>query len=494
MTRPRLLALNALSMLVANIISKLVLFVGVVYLLQYLPAGLESVYYLITAFATIIAMNFHDGMISVTIRRVATEPEDGSRQLGILYLASGLLAFILALVAVVASYIYARLQLQGPGLQGEFIVSSCAFTGAYLVGYWGGAAGAGFKAYEKLYIEAILLVFQTILNTWVYIYGSTHGWPLSVFFLGLLATNTIYTGVSGLVLIRFVVKPDLVFNVREAWLLFRESLGLGYATLLRTLQDRMHPFFITTIMGIGFVTQFSSTYSLLVQLKFIPLSIRPALFPTLARKATEASDSFQKYSLALMKFLYLVALPLIILLIISRYEVLPFFTSRDPTFRKMYALALAVFPAVGWSVAMSFPSQVLRSLFIALKHPDFEFRTVLVGVISLAILNLIFIPIMGIMGAAVGALLCEMIIFFYGLWLLEKVGRGVNVITLFLLPTLCGIMTNWLAEYLYRLHWAFGIASVLILFPALILAFRVVSAHEWQILREVIKPGTNANR
>jgi len=488
MTRPRLLAFNALSMLVANIISKMVLFVGMVFLLQYLDAGLESTYYLVTAFAALIAMNFQDGMVSVTIRKVATDLDNGPKYLGNLYFASACLAVCLSFIAIVGAFIYGKFLLESPGLQGEFIKSACILSGAYMVGYWAASAGAGFKAYEKLSLEAALLVLHSILSAGIFIFGAKNSWPLSTFFIGIFLVNAFHMVLSNIVLMTFVVKPVIKPDFKSAWEVFKESLGLGYATLLRTLQDRMHPFFIDNILQHNLITQFSSPNQLLVQMKFIPLSVRPALFPTLARKAEDKSDSFQKYATALMKFLYLVAIPLVILLIIARNPVLKLVTDWDESFEQQYALALQVYPFVAWAIALSFPSQVLRSLFVALKKPEFEFKTVLAGVSTLAVLDLILIWQIGVIGAAYGALICEFIIFSYGLWLLKQVGRGLNVVTLFLLPTLCGIITNWLAEWLYGIHWVFGIGSVIVVFPVLVLAFRVVSTHEWAILREVIRP------
>ncbi len=493
MNRPRLLAFNALSMLAASIVSKIVLFLGYVYLLQYLDAGLESIFYLVTAFAAVICIGFQDGMVSVTIRKIATDLENGPRHLGTCYLASFLLAIFLGAIAIPASLLYARTQFVGSGLQGEFILSACALTGALLVSYGYATAGTGFKAYERLYLEAILLVFSSLLNAGVFWYGSVHRWPLSSFFLALLATSIIQTIVSNLVLFVFVVKPRFHTDIDEAWSLFREAIGLGFATLLRTLQDRMHPFFIKGLVGREFVTQFSSPNNMLVQLKFVPMSIRPALFPTLARKAELPTEAFQVYSLALMKFLYLLALPILIILAVSRYEVLPLVTSfADPYFSERYAMALGVMPLVAWTIALSFPSQVLRSLFVSLKKPEFEFRSVLAGVIVLVVLDLILIPRINVMGCGYAAIAAEVTILGYGLWLLRSVGRGLKVMNLFFLPTLCGMIVHLLAEWLYGHHWAYGILGVLVLFPILVLGLRVISPAEWAIMRDLIRPANNA--
>jgi len=499
MSYVRLLAFNALSMLVANIISKLVLFVGIIFLTQFLDEGLESTYYLVTAFGTVLALNFQDGMVSVTIRRIATDIKNGPHYLGTLYLASIILAIAIGLVTIPLSMLYAT-SLEGDGVQsvsglrGQFVLSSCALVAAYLVGYGYSVAGAGFKAYEKLSLEAALMVVQAILSTLVYIYGARHEWHLSNFFFGLLAVNLVHVILSNIVLIVFVVKPRLHFKVKEAWDVFRESLGLGYATLLRTLQDRMHPFFINHFAGHNQITQFSSPNNLLVQLKFIPLSIRPALFPSLARKAQEATDSFQKYAGALMKFLYLVALPLLIMIIISREQILKLVTTMDPEEFREYAQALKIFIFVGWAIALSFPSQVLRSLFVALRKPQYEFRTVLAGVLVLAAMDIILIPRIGVIGAGYAAVACEFVIFMYGLYLLYRVKRGLNPVNIFLLPTLCGIITNSLAEWLYGYHWLAGLGSVIIVFPLLVGAFRIITPDEWRIVREVIKPNSQASQ
>jgi O-antigen/teichoic acid export membrane protein len=430
----------------------------------------------------------------VAFRLSATDLKNGPRELGTLYLASAILAIVLGVIAIIAAYIYAGLQLNESGLRGEFILSACGLTAAFLVGYGYAAAGAGFKAYEKLYIEAVLLVFQAILSTAVYWFGTGHHWPLSRFFLALFAATTVHTIISYFVLAAFIVKPEFHLDFTAAWELFRESLQLGYASLLRTLQDRIHPFLINipSLAGHSYVTQWSSPNNLFMQFKFIPLSIRPALFPTLARKAEDPSEQFQTYSLALMKFLYLLALPLLIMVAVARYEILPLVTSMDPTFKRTYASALQVVPLVAWAVALSFPSQVLRSLFVALRRMEFEFRTVLTGVIVLVVLDIALIPHFKVMGAGFSAIVAELTILMYGLWLLKKVDRGLNFLNLFLLPTLCGIITHLLAEYLYKKLWIYGLLGVIVVFPLLVMIFRVISPVEWSILRELVRPSRSA--
>ena len=493
MTRGRLLALNALSMLVANIIAKVILFVGMVFLLQYLSPGLESTYYLITAFGAIVALNFQDGMVSVTIRRIATDLENGATHLGSLYFASMFLAITLGLITIPLSFLYAGSALEGSGLQGEFILSTCFLVLAYLVGYGYSCAGAGFKAYEKLYLEAILVVLQAILNAAVLWYGTVQQWPLSRFFMWLCAANGIHSILAQIILSAFVVSPKFNWSIPEAQGLIRESLRLGYATLLRTIQDRIHPFFIDSFARHELITQVSSSNQLLVQLKFIPLSVRPAIFPTIARKAEMDNDDFQVFSIALMKFLYLVAIPLIILLIIARREILPLVTTVGPNFEIHYAMALAIYPLVGWSVILSFPSQVLRSLFIALKKPKFEFWTVFAGVAVLAFLDIVFIPTVGVIVCGYASIACEVTILIFGLYLLRQAGRALEIMTLFVHSTLCGILVHLIAEYLYGLHWALGLASVLVLFPACVVLFRIISQREWEIIREIVKPGSSAS-
>jgi O-antigen/teichoic acid export membrane protein len=486
MPRARWLALNALFLLASNIVSKIILFAGSIFLFQYLDPNQESTYYLITAFGLIVATNFQDGMVQVSIRRIATDIENGPRHLGTLYLASLLLAFVLILIGIPAALIYGHFQIADPVVRGQFVMGVAGLTGAYLVGYGYAVAGAGFKAYERLYLESILLVIQAILNALVYWFGATHAWPLPWFFFGLLLTNAFHSVLSHIVLAAFVVRARFHVDTSEAWSVFRESLGLGYATLLRTIQDRVHVFFITSIAGIDMNTQFASPNNFLTQLKFVPASVRPALFPTLARKAQLPTDEFERYSTALAKFLYLVGLPLMILFTIAREQILPLFTTLGPEFHEKYAMALKVYPLVALAVALSFPSQVMRSVFVSIRKPHYEFYTVLTGVAVLAVLDFILIRKYGVIGAGYASVVGEAVILTYGLWLLHRVGRGLNATALFVLPTLCGIITYLLSGYLYGIHWWLGVISVLVVFPILLIAMRVISPTEWAIAREVI--------
>jgi len=489
-TRGRLLALNALSMVVANIIAKAILFIGMVFLLQYLNQGLESTFYLVTAFSSIMALNFQDGMVSVTIRKVATDLKNGPKYLGDLYFGSFFLAIVLVMVSFPLAFIYSRASLETPGLQGEYFKSAVFLIGAYLIGYGYSCAGAGFKAYEKLYLEAVLIILQAILNAGVYWYGANHGWVLSQFFVGLFITNFFHSILSNIVLLLMVVRPSLNFSFLDSFQLFMESLHLGYATLLRTVQDRIHPFFIDSFASHEKITQLSSPNNLLLQLKFIPLSVRPAIFPTLARKAERKSSEFQIYSVALMKFLYLIAIPLIILLIVAREEILPLVTEIAPNFKSNYSEALAIYPLVGWAVILSFPSQVLRSLFVALKKPEYEFWTVLAGVSVLAAIDILFIPSHGVIACGYASIACEAVILAYGVTLIGRAGRPLFINSLFLHATACGIVTHLIAEYAYHVHWALGVLSVIVLFPVLVLLFKVINKEEWTIVREIIKPKT----
>mgnify|MGYP000331552209 CR=1 FL=1 len=494
MSRTRYLALNALSMLIANIFSKIVLFIGMIFLLQYLDAGEESIYYLVTAFAMVIAVNFQDGMVVMTIRRIATDIQNGPREMGTLYLATSVLALVLAAITFIASFVYAGIQFEGENQRIEFIQSAMALTGAFLVGYGYAVAGAGFKAYEKLWIESILLALQSIFSAGVYWYGATHQWPLPYFFYGLFITTAFHSTISFIVLYLFIVKPKFHSDFRSAYELFAESLQLGFASLLRVLQERIHPFLINipSLAGQSYITQWSSPNNLFAHFKFIPLSIRPAMFPTLARKAELETDEFQVYSLALMKFLYLLALPLLITMSIARHEVLPLITTMEADFSETYAFAIMVAPLVAWSIALSFPSQVLRTLFVALKKPQYEFRTVLAGLCVLVVLDILLLPEYKVMGAGIASISAELTILIYGLWLLNKLGRGIKLSHVFLLPTLCGMITHLSAEFLYRELWIYGILGVIVVFPILLLIFRVISPVEWSILREMFMPSKPA--
>lgn len=488
MKRARWLAMNALTYLAANILSKLILAVGSFFLMQHLNPEDENIYALVTAITLLVVSNFQDGMVQITIQKIATDKPSGAKYIGVLFLSTLLLTIFIAFLGFLIIFTYGIVQITDAAVRREYMLSSMALIGAYLAGYGYSVAGAGFKGYEKLYLESILAVIQAILNMLIFWYGSIHGWQLHAFFIGLLAANLFHSIISFLVLIRLVAVPHLKgVNITDCKELFRHSLGLGYATFLRTIQDRIHIFLIQSLLGHNVVNQFDRPNALLIQFKFIPASIKPAVFPTLARKAELSTDEFRKYSTALVKFLYLTGIPLMLLLIIAKNEILPLFTQMGPGFKEQYGEALRVYGLIAFAVALSFGSQVLRNIFVAIKKPEWEFQTVVAGVIALTFIDIIAIKLLGIIGAGIGALAGECVIVIFGIWLLMKIGRGINWISVFLLPTVCGIITFLMASVLYAINWLAGLVAVIVIFPVLTLMMRIITKDEWTIIKEMIR-------
>jgi len=151
-----------------------------------------------------------------------------------------------------------------------------------------------------------------------------------------------------------------------------------------------------------------------VQLLYlIPTLLVAAFFPTLSREAGEASK-FRATLEKGLRFVYLFAIPLSIGGVLAARSVISLLYGPE------FLMSYLSFALLSLTFLFVFPLSFFTSALFAQNKQKSFYGYLVVGVLMNIVLNIIFIPHIGIAGCALATLIVQMLLFIYGITMLKK--------------------------------------------------------------------------
>jgi len=262
---------------------------------------------------------------------------------------------------------------------------------------------AVFNAYEKMEYPAAVSMLTTILK----IIGGTLALLSGLGFVGLAGVSILVNIVTMIVL--FVAVLQQFFRPR-----FELDLGLQRQTvvesyplmlnhLLATLFFKLNVTLLQAMLGDRIVGYVGTAYKPIDALIIIPSYFTMALFPIMSRYAASARDSLRRAYLLSLKFLLLIALPIMVSVFFAARPIIAILGGAAYLPDSMIALQLMI----GF-LPFSFINSVTQYVLIALNQQRFLTRAFLIGVGFNLVANLLFIPLYGYRASAVITIFSEL--------------------------------------------------------------------------------------
>lgn len=333
------------------------------------------------------------GLYTVAAREIAKRPDEERRILSNVF-AMGLVAsvgaVILALLVAVAAYGAPADDLVRLGV----VILSVQMLAAAL----GGTASAYLVAHQRaaptaLAATASSLVFVVLLLLTV---------ELDFGFAGLAACFA----VSGLIslLLPVIALRGIRLSLARDIQLWREMLAWALpqagVLVLGVIYFRLDTFLLSFLSSDGEVGRYGVAYRVLEVLIVVPIYLMSTLFPEIARQRPH-SARLNEIVQGAFSSAGLAAVPLLIIFVVFAEEVVgvaggPAYISAAPVVRY---LALAV--------ALLFLNTVFFQSLVALNRQGNLFVLLLAVLVGNVLLNLILIPALGAVGAAISLVISE---------------------------------------------------------------------------------------
>lgn len=302
-----------------------------------------------------------------------------------------------------------------------------------------------------------------------------------------LAVVSIITNVFTLTAFYILVRRTLFVPRWEPdralvrWMFF-ESFPLMINNLLSSLFFRIDILILKPFKGDTVVGYYQAAYKFVDALNFIPSNFTLAIFPVLSRMAADSKDAMLRAYILSLKILLWLALPITAGTIFIARELIMIF--GGDAYLPDSAIALQV---LIWFLPFSFINSVTHYVLIALGQQRFLTKAFIIGVVFNVVANLIVIPPLSYVGAALTTILSEIVLLIPFYYSVRKNLASVPFLSIAWRPTVAasvmGLGLWWLLEHT---NVVFAVPVAGMIYVVVLLALGALGQDERAVLKRLL--------
>ena len=478
----RRLGRNALIPLAANVGGRILDFGFALFYLRVLRDQVAA-YQFLVIFVTYLDTLVNFGFNTILARDVARAPGTASAAFGsVARLRFGLWLLGLPTVAVVLGP--AR---EAAGLPVEAVPAGWLFYLALLPGLVASTASGLLWAAERLEVPAAVSVTGTLLRILLAVPLLLLGTGLVGLAVTSLAVN-VYNAIALLVALRRLRPSEGmeigsgVAPVAGPRRLLSESWPLFVNQLLQGLFFRIDGTLLPGMAGARQASAYAAAYKVVDGAGVVSSSFTLALFPRLARDATERSEQLARAYRLGLRLLLQVGIPLAVGTALLAEPVAALVGGSG--FLPDSAVALAI---LIWFLPLSYASGLTQYVLIAVGRQRFLTVAFLVAFVFNLGANLALIPRYGYVGAAWVTVLSELVLMVPFQWALRSAVPGVSVAResgkAILAAAVMAPVVWWLRDWIHPIA---AVGAGAIVYPLALWAVGGIDGDEWAVARMLL--------
>lgn len=474
------LAKNTFDLTLASVGQKLIAFVYFLFVARIMQPELTGQYFLSVSIALIFSVLADFGITSVVIREMAKSPDKTDHILRRALAMKIPLLFIGYLFAVSAAVLfgYDRDVIWLTSLAGISLVLDSVHLLFYGV----------LRGHHQLRVESIGMFFGQVTTVVV---GGLILWlapSLTLLVLALVAGSVFNVLISGMALIRrfgksiFLPIWDQVF-FRQ---LMKMALPFALAAIFVKVYSYVDTLFISKLLDTTAVGLYSIAYKFTYAFQFLPLAFIAALYPSFSSAVAHDAQKLPRIFHRAMWYMMILSTPLVLgIWLIADQAVL---LAGDAYAAAAPVLSLLIFVLL--PIFLDFP---IGALLNASNRQATKTAIMGVTMVINIVLNAMFVPVFGILGAAMAALISFVFMFGAGLFFIPRlipqfrfapllrdlVLIGLSGVFMVLIGVIAKPLVGWIAVIPLC-----GVAYILALF-----ATRVVTKKDMQALKHTLGYG-----
>jgi O-antigen/teichoic acid export membrane protein len=398
---------------ISRIISLVLLFLAYTQLFRYLGAYNYGQFQFVLSYVTLFGVVIDFGIQQYVIKKISEEPKDAKKYFHNFLAIETVLAFAVYGIMVGIAYYnqYDPLVLKAIMVAG---------LGAALHGltYPFLAVITSFYDLKK---TAFLNFLASIINVSVIFAAIYFHWSI----VGLVTQQIIYAVLAIILYYRFIRRhignPEVVKGLRSLDYglvknIFKAALPFALLVGFSTVYNRIDVILITKMLGYTQTGLYSVAYKLFDLMAFFPAVVSHSLYPLFASlisqgKLSEVRSTLERY----LRFMIAVALPIGVGGMILAVPLITLLTGSEFAAPEQIRESARVLSVLVWAPSILFIYIVVNALVIS-QLTKFAMAITAANVLINIVGNIILLPRIGIIGAAIMTLVSELaqgIFYFY---------------------------------------------------------------------------------
>ncbi len=254
--------------------------------------------------------------------------------------------------------------------------------------------------------------------------------------------------------------------------LLKESYPLGLANVFTLAYVKLDILMLGSMLGDEAVGVYAAAYRLTGSLSILPAAILGSLFPLMSQYARTVPEALPRMFQRSLNVLLMLALPLAVGGTVLSREIVTL------VYGERFAEASAVFRILNWAVAFSFLSYLMTSTLNAMGRQGAYLALTAAMTVLNVILNWVWIPRYGFMGAGVATLITECTLMLICLRILGGYLKDIELSPILKYALSAGVMG---VAVKFAPIGIFGtIPLAVVVYVGCLAALRAVSREEWR--------------
>lgn len=338
-----------------------------------------------------------------------------------------------------------------------------------------------FNAHEKLEVNAVLLVIVKLIIFNAVFVAMRKGGGLIMVLGCFTAGEALRAALSWLMYAKefsfYKKAADFILSSRD---ILKSAIPFVMVSAASLVYMRIDTVMISAFKGDTPVGWYSAAYTLIVGLMFIPRSYALSVYPVISRYVETSKEALNTSWLKSMKFLLVLSVPIAVggYLLSGRLIRLFYESGYDNSIPALKILILAI----PWI----FVNSINMFLLYAANRQRQATNIVLISTALNIGLNLILIPRLSYIGAAISTVAVEIINFFiFSMFVYVVFKMQLKNIKMWLKPILAAFFMGIYIFYFKGLNLFFLIISAGLIYFLLLLAFRAFDEDDKYIFRRI---------
>ena len=466
------IAKNTGVLVLSDAIGKICMFFFVIYTARYLGAAGFGILSFALAFTGIFGVFSDMGLQQLAIREIARNKSLASKYLGNIAVIKIVLVIITFALIVLTINL---LEYPAETVRVVYLIGLTVIFNAFIIMF-----NSIFQAFEKMeyistgkLLNSILLLSGALFA--IHENFSVDGFA-KIYFLASVIVLIYSFAVSAW---KFVV-PTIEFDYKFIKYTIKQALPFAITSVSLMIYVWIDRIMLSTMVGDTAVGYYSAAYNLINALSFIPSAFAISLFPVMSTYFKNSKNTLQIVYQRSVRYMYMLALPITIVTMLLSKRIIIVIYGAD------YLYSAQVLSVLIFTLFFIFMSMIMGHMQLAINREKTNALISLIGAILNIILNFIFIPLAGPIGAAIATVITEFIYFVGGYYVLSKENYKLDIFEITIKPLFAILVIGLFVFHFSQIPLYLLVTVAVLIYILILYITQYISDEDMKLVKQVL--------